>query len=182
MKTPTIIKDILTKEEFLRLQDHVKQLDKQGVGYSPEFNRYEFGGTNALNELHLKLLPIAKEFFEDDSIVPSFNFGAWYFGEASLEKHKDVAPCSFSIDVCVYQKTPWDLYVEGVPYTLSENEALLYYGETQRHWRESFPDPENNVVCNVFFFYIPQDHWFLTEPKENHEAIRRQNQIDRNMT
>jgi hypothetical protein len=180
MKTPLIMKNFLDPEDFKELQDYVKGLDKSILGHSDQFNRYEFGGSEILDLLHKKLTPVAKNFFERDSIVPSFNFGSWYYGKASLEKHRDVAPCTYSIDLCVYQTVPWDLYVEGIPYTLQENEALLYYGEGQKHWREDFPEGKDNIVCNVFFFYIEPDHWFLTEPKEKHDEIRYQNARERN--
>jgi len=182
MKQPLIISNFLSEEDFKQLQDYVKGLDKSTLGHSDQFNRYEFGGSEILESLHKKLIPIAQDFFESKDLVPSFNFGSWYYGQASLEKHRDVAPCTYSIDLCVYQTTPWDLYVEGVPYTLQENEALLYYGEGQKHWREDFPDGEDNVVCNVFFFYVEPDHWSITEPKEKHDMIRRQNAIERNLS
>lgn len=181
MKQPKIYKNLLNDSDFKTLQKYVLELDKNQTGFSDQFNRYEFGSDEIMTEFHNKLIPFAKEFFESDTLVPSFNFGSWYFGNASLEKHKDVAPCSYSIDLCVYQKTPWDLYVEDVPYTLYENDALFYYGETQRHWREDFPDPENNIVCNLFFFYVEPDHWFFTEPKEKHTEIRYQKARERNM-
>lgn len=180
MKNPTIFKNFLPKEEFLKLQEYVKNLEKKHLGFSKEFNRYEFGGDFLLNEIHEKLIDTAKTFFESDTLKPSFNFGAWYFNNASLEKHKDVSPCTYSIDLCVYQKTPWPLYIDGIPYILEENDAVLYYGESQIHWREEFPDPENNVVCNLFFFYAEPDHWFFTEPEEKHMEIRYRNAKERN--
>ena len=180
MKTPLVISNILKKEDFNELQEYVKNLDKSTLGHSDDFNRYEFGGSELLNSIHNKLIPIAKDFFESETLVPSFNFGSWYYGEASLEKHRDVSPCTYSIDLCVYQKTPWDLYVEDIAYTLQENEALLYYGEGQKHWREAFPDPESNIVCNVFFFYVEPDHWSITEPAEKHQEIRYKNARERN--
>lgn len=182
IKNPLIINNLLSKEKFEELQKYVKDLDKSTLGHSTDFNRYEFGGSELLNLLHKDLLPIAKDFFESKTLVSSFNFGSWYYGNASLEKHKDVAACTYSIDLCVYQNTPWDLYVEGIPYTLQENQALLYYGEDQRHWRENFPNPESNIVCNVFFFYVEPDHWSITEPQEKHDMIRRQNAIERNLS
>jgi hypothetical protein len=182
MKNPIVINNLLSQEEFKELQDYVKNLDKSTLGHSAEFSRYEFGGSEILDSLHKKLMPLAMDFFESQTLVPSFNFGSWYYGQASLEKHRDVAPCTYSIDLCVYQNTPWDLYVEGVPYTLQENEALLYYGEGQKHWREEFPDSGNNVVCNVFFFYVEPDHWSIIEPEEKHDINRRQNAIERNLS
>ena len=180
MKNPLIINNLLSQEEFKKLQEYVKNLDKSTLGHSDDFNRYEFSGSDPLNLLHKDLLPIAKDFFESKTLVPSFNFGSWYYGNASLEKHKDVAPCTYTIDLCVYQTTPWDLYVEGVPYTLQENESLLFYGEDQRHWRESFPSGDDVIVCNVLFFYVEPDHWFFTEPKEKHNEIKNKKYIERN--
>jgi hypothetical protein len=177
MKSPMVFNNFLEKPDFIDLQGYIKGLD-----FSNDFNRYEFGGEEIMNNLHKKLIPIAKKFFESETLVPSFNFGSWYFGEASLEKHKDVAACTYSIDLCIYQKESWDLYIEGTPYALNENDAVLYYGEEQRHWREAFPNPKNNVVCNVFFFFIEPTHWFLAEPKEKHEDIRRKNAFERNMS
>ncbi len=182
MKSPLIIKNLLPQNEFQKLQDYIKDLDKSKLGHSDEFSRYEFGGYETLDSLHKSLIPVAMDFFESQTLLPSFNFGSWYYGQASLEKHKDVSPCTYSIDLCVYQTTPWDLYVEGIPYTLQENEALLYYGEGQRHWREDFPGGEDEVVCNVFFFYVEPDHWSITEPKEKHDKIREQMFIERNLS
>jgi hypothetical protein len=132
--------------------------------------------------------PIAKFYnafyFKGKRWKTKYYGGMWThrYLDICLEKHKDVAACTYSLDLCVYQITPWDLYVEGVPYTLQENQALLYYGEAQRHWREDFPNPKNNIVCNVFFFYVEPNHWSIVEPKEKHDMIRRQNAIERNLS
>lgn len=177
MKSPTIIKNFLPKEIFLELQNHVKNIDKSSVNFDQQFSRYEWSDSEILKKIHIDLIDFAKEFFESETLIPSFNFASWYFNNASLEVHKDVAPCTYSIDLCVYQKTPWALYIDGQPYMLEENDAVLYYGESQFHWREDFPDPENNIVCNVFFFYIEPNHWSLLEPPEDHALRRRLNAI-----
>lgn len=181
MKTPTIFKNLLSKDDFDQLKAYVLDLDKEKLVFSKDFNRYEFGNTDIINSMHEKLLPVAKDFFGSQTLTKSFNFGSWYFGEASLEKHKDVAACTYTIDLCVYQKQPWDLYVEGIPYTLNENEALFYYGEDQKHWREEFPDPKNNIVCNIFFFYVEPEHWSILEKEEDHKRIKFENYVKRNL-
>jgi hypothetical protein len=76
--------------------------------------------------------------------------------------------------MCLYQKNPWDLYVEGNPYTLSPNEALAYYGNEQEHWRQDFPDPENNNVAMIFFHFAEPDHWFFTKGQSYISVIRNQ--------
>jgi hypothetical protein len=176
-KEPIFIKNLLPEEEFKVLKSYVQNKNKEETNFYDGYNRYEWSGSEELNSLHHRLLPIAKEKFGSSTLVPSFNFASWYFGNASLEHHTDINACTYSIDLAVYAEMPWDLYVEGVPYALDENDALLYYGESQEHWREPLVNPDNKVVCNVFFFYVEPDHWFITEPVEKHLEIRTKNAV-----
>jgi len=176
-KSPMLIKNLLSEEDFFMLQNHVKNIDKSTTHFYDGYNRYEWNSTNELNYIHEKLLPIAREYFESPNLLPSFNFASWYFGDASLEHHTDINACTYSIDLAVYATQDWDLYVEGIAYRLKENEALLYYGEEQEHWREPLINPDNNVICNTFFFYVEPDHWFFTQPKSEHHNIRVQKSI-----
>jgi hypothetical protein len=172
-----LIKSFLPEKEFKALKDYVQNKNKEETNFYEGYNRYEWSGSEELNSLHHRLLPIAKEKFGSSTLVPTFNFASWYFGNASLEHHTDINACTYSIDLAVYSEMPWDLYVEGVPYALDENDALLYYGESQEHWREPLVNPDNKVVCNVFFFYVEPDHWFITEPVEKHLDIRTKNAV-----
>lgn len=176
-KKPLFIKNFLPKEEFSALKSYVQSKNKEKTNFYDGYNRYEWSGSENLNSLHTKLLSVAREKFNSQTLVPSFNFASWYFGNASLEHHTDINACTYSIDLAVYAEIPWDLYVEGVPYALDENDALLYYGESQEHWREPLVNPDNKVVCNVFFFYVEPDHWFITEPVEKHLEIRTKNAV-----
>jgi hypothetical protein len=175
MKEPKIFKNLLSNEDFISLKNHILDIPRLDNNFSKEFNRYEFGETEVLNSVHQNLTHMARDFFESSTLMPTFNFGAFYFGDASLLHHTDVAACTYSIDLCVDQKEPWDLWVEGKAYTLEENEALFYYGESQEHWREKFPNPGHNTVANVFFFFAEPDHWFFNNPRESHIDIMREN-------
>ena len=176
-KNPIVVKNILPYKEFNLLQNHVKKIDKQTTNFYEGYNRYEWSNTPEIKSVHESLLPFARDKFNSKTLVPSFNFASWYFGNASLEHHTDINACTYSIDIAVYAEIPWDLYVEGIPYSLDENDALLYYGESQEHWREPLVNPESKVVCNVFFFYVEPDHWFITEPVEKHLEIRTKNAV-----
>ena len=115
-----------------------------------------------LIEYEQKLLPVAKEFFESDTLVPSYSLVSEYSGsEAKLINHIDSNACTYTIDMCIYQTEPWTLWVNGKPYLLNENEALAYYGEVMPHGRDPFPNPESQVVCMAFFHFVEPDHWSL---------------------
>jgi hypothetical protein len=171
MNDPLIVEGLLSKDDFEELRSHVQDIKKSADTYNDKFGRHDLPETPLIKRLHNDLLKKAKEVFKSSTLVPSYTYGIWYTKAGHLEKHKDINPCTYGIDLCVYQKTPWDIYVDDKPYTLMENDALFYYGEEQQHWREEFPNPEDNVVCNILFFYIEPDHWWFTEPKEDHVKI-----------
>ena len=117
-----------------------------------------------LKTLSEKLIPMSKYIFNSNSIRPTYALFAHYEGKnASLYKHKDNNACTYTIDYCLYQKQPWDLFVEDNSYTLHENQALAYYGNDQMHWREKFPNPEINKVAMIFFHFAEPDHWWFTK-------------------
>ena len=99
-----------------------------------------------------------------DPFVISNIFDDIYFNALQkLWKHKDDNACTYTVDYCLFQKTPWDLWVENKPYSLNENQALFMYGCDQEHWREDFPSPETNLTSYVFYFFCEPDHWYFTK-------------------
>lgn len=152
-------------------------LNKQN--YEEGFGRYVYGGTEILSHIHNKLTDSAKNFFESDTLQPTFCMIAVYEGNnANLYRHKDDNACTYHFDICLFQNDPWDIWVDHEgdvkPYTLYENEALAMYGDLQEHWRDKISNPETNVVCNAFFFFCEPDHWYFTEGPEYINVIRQQ--------
>ncbi|MEK9691907.1 MAG: hypothetical protein VW235_03155 [Rhodospirillaceae bacterium] len=150
---------------FKQLKDTCYRQHKR-FPYSDEFGRY--GAINhdwkTLNVYTDWLLPAAREIFKSETLLPSYSMFVHYEGEkANLMKHKDNNACTYTMDLCLYQKTPWGLIVEGEEFMMEPNEALCFYGEDQEHWRNEFPDPDVNEVGQVFFHFVEPDHWFFHE-------------------
>lgn len=180
IKDPFIIKDILSKEDLASIQKHAMNLWVHNPAYEPGFGRHQYFGNEEVNRIHNLLTDVARKHFESETLMPSWALMSIYEGDqAKLHKHKDDNACTYHIDLCVFQKTPWDLWVEyndeNKPYTLMENDALFMYGNDQLHWREKFPNPETNLVCNAFFFFCEPDHWYFTEGPEYLETHIRAN-------
>lgn len=162
-----IVNNILPKEDLTKLQRYAMKMWSTEPNYDNSFGRHQWANTPELTEFHEMLTNVAREYFDKPDIKPSWCLMSIYEGkEAKLWKHKDDNACTYHINFCVFQKTPWELWVEGTPYLLNENDALFTYGNELEHWREGFPDPENNLVCNAFFFYCEPDHWYFTEGPE----------------
>jgi hypothetical protein len=166
MKDPLIINDVLSTEDCTALAAAV--LNPKSFEYQEGFSRYIISSHSLplLGKLANKLIPAARKAFNSKTLLPTYTLFAHYEGqnpEPSLYKHKDDNACTYTLDVCVYQNEPWDLWVEDKPYTLYPNQGLAYYGNDQLHWREKFPNPETNNVAMVFFHFAEPDHWFFTK-------------------
>lgn len=116
-----------------------------------------------LVQSHEKLLPIARELFGNPDLEKSYCIYSVYKGyKARLFKHIDDNACTYTIDLMIHYKTNWPLVVEGQELFADENEAIVYYGEDQYHWRPRFPDPKYNEVGVIFYHFVDKDHWFFT--------------------
>jgi hypothetical protein len=172
LKQPKIIHNLLAEKEYQELKTYLKNIDKERMSYEDFFGRYVYSD-KFIHDFSYKILPIAREFFGDDTILPSYSLFAHYEGEkASLFQHYDDNACTFTVDMCVYQTEPWDLIVDGHNYTLQENEALAYYGEENEHGRGQFPNPEKQHVAMIFFHFVKPDHWFFTHGPEYIDVLR----------
>lgn len=181
---PQVTKDLFPKDEYDALYEHLFNLEK-GADWDDEqsdsflFADSELGryiySDKMVTEYGEKLVPLARELFKSNTLLMSYSLFCHYEGEqANLFKHKDSNACTYTIDMCLYQTEPWDLYVEGKSYTLYPNEGLSFWGEDQEHWREEYPNPETQKVGMVFFHFVEPDHWFFQEnPDKLEKATKR---------
>jgi hypothetical protein len=178
-KEPTILKNILEEKDFIYLKETISQyINKNNIGFD-EFGRKGIGHQQLpiLQEYSKKLLPIAKNFFDSNNLIPTYTLFTEYSDtNISLHKHKDANACTYTIDLVLYQEKPWALWIENKKYLANENEAILFWGEEQLHWREPI---ENNLdkIGVIFFHYVEPDHWWFTKGPE-HVKVIRQNMQD----
>jgi hypothetical protein len=176
MKDPLVIENFLEKEDYENLKNAVS--DPKKFEYQEWASRYIIGDNRVpfLKDLANRLIPKAREVFNSENLLPTYIMFAHYekLGdiEPSLYKHKDDNACTYTLDMCIYQNEPWDLWVEDKSYTLYPNQALAYYGNDQLHWREKFPNPETNHVAMIFFHYAEPDHWWFIKGPEYLQVIR----------
>jgi hypothetical protein len=175
MKDPVLVSDVLNSLDYKKLLLQVE--NPKRFEYSHGFSRYcaSDNGLPVLKEIFYNLTSTARKTFNSDTLLPTYALFAHYEGqdpEPSLYKHKDDNACTYTLDMCVYQNEPWDLWVEGQNYTLYPNQALAYYGNDQLHWREKFPNPETNYVAMIFFHFAEPDHWYFTKGPSYLEVIR----------
>lgn len=174
-KKVVIEKNIFDQDYFLYLKDYFSKhsiLEKDEYHYYGS-KRIDSYNDTVLAEAQEKIIEKAKQIFMSDTLVPSYSIFSEYSGsEAYLNEHYDVGPCTYTIDLCLYQKTSWPLFIENEKYEWGENEAIFFYPNDQLHWKEDFPDKENNKVGLLFFHFVEPDHAWLKLPDSVKKYIR----------
>jgi len=175
IKEPAIIKNILDEKDYKELADYLFYKPKLEEHYAPGLSRYIFTDEK-IDEVAKKITPIARKFFESNTLLPSYSLFSHYQGNASLFRHIDDNACTYTLDMCVYQNEPWDLGINhnnvDKKYTLMPNEALAYYGNNQEHWRDDFPNPNFQYVAMIFFHFVEPDHWFHAKGPSYLDVVR----------
>lgn len=164
MWNPTIVTDLFPGDQRASLLETCDYLYKFRGSYDPGFGRITSGDDLLVPYLHSATL-VARDVFGEPDLLPTYALWAKYdVPQSNLGKHKDDNACTYTLDYCVRQREPWDVYVEGVPYTLQEGEALAFLGEDQEHWRPDFT--KGNVVEMIFFHFVKPDHWYFNADAE----------------
>jgi len=167
-KEPSVIGGLLPDYKFNELKNHLFNYPKtvDSMNWEPVLKRWQLPFDSLIHQYHRQhMLDRAKEFFCSDTLVPSYSMFTHYTKDGWLPKHKDDNACTYSIDMCIYSNTDWPVYVEGNPYNIAENQALMHYGNEQEHWREGVCG-EGNYVGMAFFHYVEPDHWWVTKGPE----------------
>ena len=175
IKDPIVVKELLSEEEFKRVQSEVDYFHKNAplTLWNSERGRFQTSENLMLDEIHYNLIKVAQEKFGRSTIRATHYIVSVYEGQlANLHVHKDDGACQYAIDLCVSERVPWSVWVSGKEYMLEENDALFFYGNDQYHFRKEFPEPDTNIVSVVTFFFCEQDHWFFTEGPEYRDVIR----------
>ena len=172
IKDPLILTNLFSTDKYLKLRNHLFNIDKSEISFDMSMGRYTFNDP-LINDYHQEIVDLAREIFDSPTLIPSYAlFSHYETRRANLFMHKDDNACTYTIDMCVYQTEPWDLIVDGKPYTLFENQALAYYGNDQEHGRPKFPNPETQKVAMIFFHFVEPDHWWNTKGQSYVRVVR----------
>lgn len=138
-------------------------------------------------EIQAELLPLVCE-LTGLELVSSYNFLSLYKQAGKCDPHMDEPSAMFTLDYCIEQSVDWPIHFSEVvewpsvedsqdwdpsdvtedpnlsfqSYTLKPNQALLFTGSSQWHFREEIPQ---QGFCNLLFFhYFPAGCESLVQP------------------
>jgi hypothetical protein len=169
-----LIKNFLQHEDFYELQQYfLNHQALPNIG-TDEFGRKLLGDETEpiLKVFSEKILPKAKSFFSSETLLGSYSLFAEYSStHISLSRHTDANACTYTVDLVLYQNSSWGLWVDGVEFLASPNDAVMFMGEKYEHWRDSRFDNTDKIGV-VFFHYVEPSHWWFTRGPEHVEEIR----------
>jgi hypothetical protein len=91
-------------------------------------------------------------------VKPSYSFLACYAEGSRVPAHRDRAQCRYTLDLCVDDggyAEPWPLFIEDRAYAFGPNEAVVYLGCDQTHYRQV--RPAGSPAHLAFFHFVDVD-------------------------
>jgi hypothetical protein len=148
-----------------------------------------------LDELEQQLAPRVSEWVGEE-VEACYNFLCLYNNLGTCEPHMDSPVAKWTVDYCIEQSEPWPLYFSQVvpwpedwfeqpqhtedwgerirrdpanrftAYTMQENDALVFAGSSQWHYRNRIARTRRQNFCHLaFFHYIPKGMRALVLPQ-----------------
>jgi hypothetical protein len=172
---PVIVKDIFTQEE---IDDIIFQMDSTPI----EKRRVQgWGGQVCFDNIQLseniksRINNLMNANLEEDVVLMQYTVVRYDNKHGYLAKlfpHYDTRPCEmFVFDAQLKTNEDWGIIVEGQQFNLNDNEAIIFAGTQQMHWREKKDLPMTTEINMIFFWFTHKD---IKLKKEGHDEIMKQ--------
>jgi hypothetical protein len=150
-----LIKTVLSEEAFSSLCLYIEKVKtkKPVLSWCDVFMRYSLHDPLYLRDLHQQLTPLVENVLKR-KLTPTYSYLSMYGENGICPPHLDKPECQWTLDLCVKQDKPWPLSVENDSFLMKENEALIYSGTDQLHWREKI---HSGGFCDLVFFHFKEN-------------------------
>jgi len=151
---------VMVAEDVL-LPDHIENIYKI-VNSTPESKTElkEWAGHKAWHvrlgkEFEDRVTEVAKKYLGDVVVLNlDYSFARYtpeYGFECKLFPHYDTRPSQrLTFDIQLSADEDWAVVVENVPYSLKNNQALIFSGTQQIHWREKKKIKKDSKIDMIF--------------------------------
>lgn len=175
MITTTIERSFFNKETFESFKEYCQNelknrqiitlLDGQQVDTNVSILQKNTGRIT----MHLNLHKIPESVYHwvfwyanniNENMVPNTFMFVRYskkYGIPKLLPHVDNSNTDFTIDCQIDSTRPWPIVIENEPYTLNNNDALVFDSCVNTHWREPVLFSDEDYVDMAFFHFIHKD-------------------------
>lgn len=109
-------------------------------------------------EIEDRIISVARKYIDDDIILDTdYSFARYskeYGFKPKLFPHYDTRDAQrITFDIQIKTDEPWAVVVENKSYNIQDNQALIFSGTQQIHWREN-KDISNNSKIDMIFCHL----------------------------
>ena len=172
-----IIKDIFNKEDYIKIYDHINSAKDNQILEHPQMG-YKIYQNDMPPDIAKKVLKTIQPYFDFKlklKEVAAARYCSNYISAPALTPHFDGYgsdfndPIRVTFDVQLKSTFNWKIVVEEKSFTLNDNEALIFSGTNQVHWREKINFKKDDFVDMLFCHFV-QD---CENPKFNSEDLQK---------
>lgn len=161
-----IIYDLFTDSELVDIYKAIDIVsDKTQVQEFLGRTRVDYEGDQILNlpkSLSEKIIDTFKQ-IDEKYVFFYFTYVEYNnkYGVPRLGPHKDGTAFTATINYQLESNVDWDIYVDGIPYALKDNSALIMNVRDQDHWRPEKEFKDGEFLRMLFMHaYDPEDIYF----------------------
>jgi hypothetical protein len=154
-----IADNVLLPEHIEEIYEIVNNTSEDNTRVQP-WAGHKVWDVNFSKEIEDRITSVAQAIVEDEVILDfDYSFARYSpkFGYlCKLFPHYDTRDSQrITFDIQLRASEPWSVVVENIPYPLEDNQALMFAGTQQIHWREDkniSPDAEIDMIfCHLVY-------------------------------
>jgi len=147
---PKVLDDLYPAADFALLKRYVESLaDLPDLPADVERGRHYLRNLSLMMDIHRNMNAMVSEVVGFE-LKPSYTLLSFYGPGSVVERHLDRPQCEATLTYCISQDQPWDFYVGDSRFRLEENQALVFAGRHQPHYR----NPIQSEYCRMALFHF----------------------------
>jgi hypothetical protein len=169
-----IVKEIFTKEEMEIIYDHINNTPDDLIHLHPHLGHKAFmvGMPERIKD---KVLSLAQKYSDVPlklTEISAARYANGYIDPPNLFPHFDFFETPrFTFDIQLKSTRNWIINVEGKPFTLRDNEAIIFSGTNQLHWRDKTLFRDDDIVVMLFCHFSEDSDTPKTNPPGFKESL-----------
>jgi hypothetical protein len=174
----TIVEAVRTMPPAALLEDEANLFGRSLARRHPLFNALQDGLIDRVSDM------------AGERVVPAYNFLSLYRGMGRCDPHLDDPSAKWTLDICIEQSVEWPIWFSQVidwperapaggysidtlrrdaaltfePAVLTPNNAVLFSGTSQWHYREPLTGSTDHFCHLLFLHYVPEHAGELPYP------------------
>jgi hypothetical protein len=151
---PIILNNIFNSTETEYILEKIKAFPLEKIRVQKWGGQGVLDGIKILDSMVKQIEFLTSKACNEDLILAEYSivrYSPEYGYEVKLFPHYDTRPYEmFVFDVQLESNVDWGIIVEGQQFNLLDNQALIFSGTQQMHWRENKRLPDGAEVLMMF--------------------------------